>query len=281
MGRPARQGLHRCRPRDDRGSRGAHTRGRRGRRGSGDSCRAGGLRWLGRNACFRARRVPAQNFRGLASARRRHREGDRHRGRHAAQDGAPHPDRHARRQLEQLCKLSRKLRVRKAGRLVAGRARSDRCRRLHHAVEFSAEPDHAEGGAGSGRGLYGGTQAVRSGAYRGLHTRRGDSRGWRAQGCVQPLDGLRPGGRRGARAARGRGHDFLYRFDACGAQSRRSRGADHQARRARTRRQIGFDHPRRRGLRKRRQGHHRQLLSQFGPGLHRADAHARAASTLR
>ena len=59
-----------------------------------------------------------------------------------------------------------RVRVRRADRQLAGRARAGRRGRLHHAVELPAAADGAEGRAGDRGGLHGRAQAVRGRAAR-------------------------------------------------------------------------------------------------------------------
>ena len=90
--------------------------------------------------------------------------------------------------------------VRGAHRQLAGRARADRRRRLHHAVELPAAPDRGEGGAGAGRGLHRRPQAERGRAAQRVHAGRDRRRRRAARRRLQP--GHRARARSSARRSR-------------------------------------------------------------------------------
>ena len=72
------------------------------------------------------------------------------------------------------------------------RARADRRRRVHHAVELPVAPGRREGGARARRGLHRGPEAERGRAADRVHARR-DLRGDRSpEGRLQPRDRSRP-----------------------------------------------------------------------------------------
>ena len=101
--------------------------------------------------------------------------------------------------FNQAAALRRDLRVRGAGRQLARRARADRRRRLHHAVELPAAPDRRQGRPRARRRLHRGAEAERGRAAQRLHPRRDHRRGRPARRRVQPRDRGRPGRRRGDR----------------------------------------------------------------------------------
>ena len=176
--------------------------------------RARRVRGVVGDAARGARRVPGQDLRRSGRARRRAREADRRRSRHAAAAQQDDPGRSADRELRHLRQARRRVPVRGAGRQLDRGARAGRRRRLHHAVELPAAPDRVQGRAGARGGLHGRAQAERGRAAQRVLARRGDPAGRPAAGRVQPGHRLRAGRRRSARrASRGR-HGVVHRLDA-------------------------------------------------------------------
>src|ERR1043165_138476 len=213
--------------------------------------------------------MPREDFRGTESARRRNRAHHRAGSRHAAQDVEPHPARPADRQFRELREAGEGLLIRGEGRQLGRGARSDGRRGRDHAVELSAAPDHAQGGAGARRRLHRGVEALRDRALQRLHPRRGDRVGRPAEGRVQPRDRVRPRDRRGAGEASRRGRRLLHGLDARREAHLRAGFAISQKGRARARRQERLGDPRRRRPRGRGEGHGGRLLPELGADLHR------------
>ena len=120
------------------------------------------------------------------------------------------------------------------------RARADRRRRLHHAVELPAQPDRRQGRVRAGRRLHRRAQAVGGRAGQRVHPRRDHRRHRLPARRVQPRDRRRSGRRRGARRAPRRRHGVVHRFHARRAsaspssrrrRSRRSRSSSAASRR--------------------------------------------------
>ena len=114
----------------------------------------------------------------------------------------------------------------------------DRC---HRALELPDDHGGLEARAGAGRGQQRGAQAEREIAADRPAPGRAGARGRPARGRVQRGAGLRPRGRRSARAAHGCRCHRLHRLHARGPQDARVRGPQQpQARLQRTRRQVGL-----------------------------------------
>ena len=192
-----------------------------------------------------------------------------------AQQG--HPGRSAEGQLRHRRATAGHVRVRERSRQLAGRARADRRRRLHHAVELPAAPDRAEGRSGARRRQHRRAEAERGGADQRVHPRRDHRRGRPARRCVQPRHRRRSGRGRGDRRASRRRHGQLHRLDTRRQARRRGGQPDREEDQPRARRQERQRHPRRRRLQQGRCRRCRQVLPELGPDLHRADPHAGAA----
>ena len=127
----------------------------------------------------------------------------------------------------------RELPVRGDGRQLAGRARADRRRRLHHAVELPAAPDRRQGRLRDGRRLHRGAQAERGRPARRVHPGRDHRRGRPARRRVQPRHRRRPGRRRGDRRPPRRRHGVVHRLDPR-RQARRRSSAPRRSSRSRS-----------------------------------------------
>ena len=87
-----------------------------------------------------ARQAPPARLRGARGTARRHRRRDHPRGRHAQAAVGDDPGRHRNLRVQERVGTGLDLRVRGHGARPR-RARADRCRRVHHAVELPAQPD--------------------------------------------------------------------------------------------------------------------------------------------
>ncbi len=226
--KPAGNGDARGHRRDD-GSGVRHDPGRyagryrpRGRRGQGR------LRNLVGRVGSRARQAPATRRRGARSAPGRDRRRDHARGRDAEGSVGRDPGRHGHLRVLDRSGACVDLRVRRRQR-GSRRPRAGRRRRLHHALELSAQPDRREGRVRAGCRLHRRAEAVGGRAGQRVHA-RGDHPRRRLPGrCLQSRLRRRPGRGRGLGLASRCRHDLVHRIDACRASawpsSRRSRSS--------------------------------------------------------
>ncbi len=156
---------------------------------------------------------------------------------------------------------------RQEGRVRVYEIRAEGRHRDHHAVEFAVDADELETCARARRGLHRGRQAFRvhigfdAGAFpdsdrRGPAARRAERGHW-----------SRPGGRRSARDASGRGSCRLHRRRRRRSQDLRAGGARPQDGDAGARRQVAEHRVRRCGSRPGGQGRRVRDLRRFGPEL--------------